>query len=123
MAGVTAKKDLVASIVAYPSRHPESGEALKFDMDYYLSDHMPLIEKAWSPFGMKSWSINQFPTTDALGQTPPYGVQTTIYWEKADDFKAALNGPMKDECAADVKKFSNIFPAIWIGDIVEVETY
>lgn len=28
---------LAAGVVAYPSIHPETGEELKFDMDYYLS--------------------------------------------------------------------------------------
>lgn len=122
MAGITALEKLCASVVAYPSKHPETGEPLKFDMEYYLSGHMPLIHKAWSPFGMKSWSINQLPDPDPMGQSPPYRVQTTIYWEKPEDFTAALNGPMKDECAEDVKKFSNIFPVIWIGEIVKTDT-
>ena len=70
----------VASVVAYPFRHPETGEPLKFDMDYYLLGHMPMIEKAWGPFGMKSWSITQFDNPDPVtGSEPPYGVQTTIY--------------------------------------------
>lgn len=71
---------------------------------------------------MKSWSINQFPNPDPLtGKPPPYLVQTTIYWETKDDFLKALGGPMKDECAADVLKFSNIFPLIWTGDVVRKE--
>jgi uncharacterized protein (TIGR02118 family) len=123
MAQVTVQKDLVAAVVSYPSLHPDTKEPLKFDMTYYLSTHMPLIHKAWSPFGMKSWSINQFASPDALGQTPPYGVQTTIYWEKEQDFVDALNGPMREECSEDVKKFSNIYPSIWIGGIVKVESY
>ncbi len=114
----------VAAVVAYPSKHPETGEDLKFDMDYYLSGHMPMIEKAWSPFGMRSWTINQFPNPDPFtGQAPPYSVQTTIYWDKVDDFKAAMNGPMKDETAKDVSVFSNIWPQIWVGEIAETKSY
>lgn len=123
MADVTAKQNLCAAVVSYPSKHPETGEALKFDMDYYLSGHMPLIEKAWGPFGMKSWHINQVPPTDALGQSPPYGVITTLYFDNPEDFLKALNGPMKDETAQDVKKFSNVFPSIWVGHVTGVKSY
>ena len=119
---MAAAQNLCAMVVAYPSK-TETGEPLQFDMDYYLKGHMPLIHKAWSPFGMKSWGINQLPNPDVLGQTPPYGVQTTIYWDKPEDMIKALNGPMKDETAEDVKKFSNVKPVIWVGEIVKTETY
>ena len=83
-----------------------------------------MIEKAWSPFNMRSWTINQFPNPDPVtGQAPPYGVQTTIYWDSVDDFKAALGGPMKDETAKDVSVFSNVFPVIWVGEIAETKSY
>ena len=114
----------VAGVVSYPSKHPETGEPLKFDMDYYLNGHMPMIEKAWGPFGMRSWSISQFPDPDPVtGQAPPYGVQTTIYFDTVEDFQKALGGPMKDQTAEDVKVFSNIFPVIWVGEIAGRKSY
>jgi uncharacterized protein (TIGR02118 family) len=113
-----------AAVVSYPSKHAETGDDLKFDMNYYLSDHMPLIEKAWGPFGMRSWSINQLPNPDPVtGQAPPYGVQTTIYFDTVDDFKKALGGPMAEECSNDVKKFSNVYPSIWVGEITGTQSY
>jgi uncharacterized protein (TIGR02118 family) len=122
MSSLTTTK--LAAVVAYPSKHSETGEALRFDMEYYLSEHMPMIEKAWRPFGMRSWSVNQFPDPDPVtGQAPPYGVQTTVYWDKVEDFKAALSGPMKDETAKDVSVFSNVFPVIWVGEISGTKSY
>lgn len=35
----------VAVHLAYPSSDPNTGEATKFNMDHYLSVHIPLIEK------------------------------------------------------------------------------
>lgn len=106
----------IAAVVAYPSKDPESGEALKFDMAYYISTHMPLIERVWGPHGLRSWSINQFPNPCPLsGGTPPYSVQTTCYFDSVEDLTTALEKGA-EETKPDVEKFSNVFPVIWVGD-------
>ncbi|ORY16994.1 hypothetical protein BCR34DRAFT_556404 [Clohesyomyces aquaticus] len=105
-----------AIVVAYPSTHPSTKEPLKFDMSYYLSGHMPMIERAWGPYGMKSWSINTFPAPCPLtGETPPYLVQTTCFFGSVEDFKVALEKG-GEETKKDVERFSNVFPVIWVGD-------
>lgn len=106
-------------MVAYPSKHPETGEPLKFNMDYYLSGHLPIIERLWGPYGLKSWKINQFQNPCPLtGATPPYLVQTTCTFDTFENFKLALeNG--SEESKADLDNFSNVFPQIWIGEGVK----
>jgi len=42
---------------------------------------------------------------------------------KVEDFKAALGGPMKEETAKDVFVFSNIFPVIWVGEVLATKSY
>ncbi|KAF2010128.1 hypothetical protein BU24DRAFT_428159 [Aaosphaeria arxii CBS 175.79] len=112
----------IALVVAYPSKDPDTGDALNFDMKYYLASHLPLIERAWGPYGLRSWSINEFPNPCPLtGQTPPYLVQTTCYFDQVEHLKAALeNG--SEETKPDVEKFSNVFPAIWVGEGVKQNT-
>jgi uncharacterized protein (TIGR02118 family) len=106
----------IAAVVAYPSKHPDSGEALNFDMDYYVSTHMPLIERVWGPHGLKSWSLNQFPNPSPLsGEVPLYSVQTTCYFDSVEDLKTALEKGA-DETMPDVEKFSNVFPVMWVGE-------
>ena len=68
---------------------------------------------------MKSWSINSFTNPDPLtNKPPPYLVQTTIYWDNQEDAMKALGGPMKEETGKDVEKFSNVFPKIWMSEVV-----
>ncbi|OAL03743.1 hypothetical protein IQ06DRAFT_291438 [Phaeosphaeriaceae sp. SRC1lsM3a] len=107
----------IAAVVAYPSQHPESGAKLTFDMDYYLASHMPMIERAWGPYGLKSWSINTFADPSPLtGTTPPYLVQTTCYFDSVDNLKIALEKG-SEQTKPDVEKFSNVFPVIWVGEV------
>jgi uncharacterized protein (TIGR02118 family) len=52
------------------------------------------------------------------GSTPPYIVCTTIYWDSVDNLKAALGAPEAKETSADVARFTNVYPTIWISDVV-----
>ncbi|KAF1919896.1 hypothetical protein BDU57DRAFT_155474 [Ampelomyces quisqualis] len=106
----------IAAVVAYPAKHPESGEPLAFDMEYYLASHMPMIEKAWGPYGLKSWSINTFADPCPLtGEKPPYLVQTTCYFDSVEDLRMAMRKG-SEETRSDVEKFSNVFPVLWVGE-------
>lgn len=108
--------DLVATVVGYPSKHPESGENLVFDMDYYLSSHMPLIEKVWGQYGLQSWSITTFPDPCPVSaRKPPYLVQTTCYFDTVENLKLALETGAS-QTVPDVEKFSNVFPEVWVGE-------
>jgi hypothetical protein len=55
----------VSCVVAYPSTTKEGGETT-FDMDYYLSSHMEMIDRFWTRHGMKSWEVQTFPKESSL---------------------------------------------------------
>ncbi|KAF2108088.1 hypothetical protein BDV96DRAFT_653295 [Lophiotrema nucula] len=90
----------ITAIVAYPTKHSETGESIKFDLNYYTSTHMPLI--------------NPSPLT---GQPQPYHLQAVVKFKSLDGFKNALEkeGPVTKP---DVEKFSNIFPVVWVAEPV-----
>lgn len=31
----------------------------KFNMEYYLSTHMPLVQKSWASYGLKKYTVTQ----------------------------------------------------------------
>ncbi|KAF2750094.1 hypothetical protein M011DRAFT_474574 [Sporormia fimetaria CBS 119925] len=105
----------VAIVVAYPSTHPETSEPLQFNMSYYLSHHLPLIERVWAPYGLQSWSINEFQNPCPLtGKTPPYLVQATVYFDTLENFRIALEKAVA-ETGPDLENFSNVQPVVWVG--------
>lgn len=57
-----------------------------WQMDYYLKTHMPLVDKHWGPFGMKSWTIVQFQENDPSGMH----VQAIMLWESVEAFEKAI---------------------------------
>ena len=93
--------------VLYPS-----GSDAKFDMDYYLSSHMPLAQKLWGKEGLKSWKVLKF------GDDQPYSVQATLEFESVDDYSKAMASDGTKEILADVPNFSNKSPTLMMGEVV-----
>lgn len=89
--------------------YPSGG---KFDMDYYMSTHMPLVEKHWKSYGLKSWKVLKF------GDDKPYSVQATLEWGSMADFEKAASGPEVSTVMGDIPNFSDKEPVLLPGEIV-----
>ncbi|KAJ9616479.1 hypothetical protein H2200_000198 [Cladophialophora chaetospira] len=87
-----------------------------FDLKYYLSSHMPLVNKKWNEYGLKDWKIIEFqPGPDG---SKPYSIGAVLTWESADGVNKALSSDAGKEVLGDVPNFSNKSPLFLIGDIV-----
>jgi uncharacterized protein (TIGR02118 family) len=97
--------------------YPNDGDA-KFDMDYYLKTHMPLVKSKWASFGLQGYQVIQAqPGPD--GAKPQYSVLAVLIWEKGEDVAKALGdqdttGPIM----GDIPNFSNKQPIFVSGDVV-----
>ena len=88
-----------------------------FDMDYYLSTHMPLVAKSWGKYGLQKYRVVEYSPNPADGSTPAFSVKCDLTWKDADGLKEALSGPEAKEVFGDVPKFSNKGPHFVAGDI------
>ncbi|TKA36429.1 hypothetical protein B0A54_12443 [Friedmanniomyces endolithicus] len=55
----------------------------KFNMDYYLSSHMPLVGNSFKSKGLKGWKVLDF------GSEAEYCVQATLEWDSQKSFETA----------------------------------
>ncbi|KAG9196780.1 hypothetical protein G6514_004562 [Epicoccum nigrum] len=94
-------------VVLYPRTSKST-----FDLDYYISTHMPLAAKAWTKYGLKSWIITQ------LDESAPYSIHLLMEWADREGFNNAWHDPATQEVMADVENFSNEKPILISGDIV-----
>lgn len=99
------------AIVAYP--HDESS---KFDIEYYLSTHMPLVEELFKPFGLQRWEVIQF--AGEPGSSPEFAVQTILFWQNADQVKQANASEGGKRLVADIANFSKVMPVALAGNVV-----
>ncbi|KAF7621035.1 hypothetical protein F9C07_1484821 [Aspergillus flavus] len=86
-----------------------------YDLNYYLTHHMPLLDKLWGTRGLKGWTYTKY-TPSPNGSPQPYVFGCSMTWESGDAMKAAFSGPGVKEAMADVAKFSNKQPIMLFGE-------
>lgn len=96
-------------------------EGSTFDMKYYLSTHLPMVEKAWKPHGAKNWNVIEIPA--GPDGKAPYSAQAIVAWEPRgenglDGVIAATTSEEGKAVSADVPNFSNRQPVVCIGGVV-----
>lgn len=101
--------------VMYPS-----GVGTRFDMDYYLKKHMPLVSERWTSKGLHDYTVVKGIGTPDGGE-PPYQVVALLRFESADAFKAAAaaDGP---EIFGDIPNFTDTQPAVQLSDYASPDT-
>lgn len=91
-------------IVLYPR---ESGS--KFDKDYYMSTHMPLVEKHWTKHGLKSYQVAE------LNEDGPYMISCVLDFGDHEGIGKAVADPATKEVLDDVDNFSSVKPVLQHG--------
>ena len=89
----------------------------QYDLEYYKTSHMPLMEKHWTKYGLKRWSVSKF-RPNADGSPLPYVFYGVIELESPEALNAALADASGEEMANDVKNYSNIRPIVLVGELV-----
>ncbi|KAK5943589.1 hypothetical protein PMZ80_004597 [Knufia obscura] len=103
--------------VLYPNE-----EDATFNMDYYLSTHMPLVSDKWQKYGLKGWRVVQFqPGPD--GAKPQYSTQATLIWDAPEDLQKAMGSEETKEVLGDVPNFSNKQPVFIAGPVLKTASH
>lgn len=77
----------------------------KFDWDYYLKKHLPLVRKLLGP-ALKN--VEAFRGVSGMnGQAAPYECVCHLYFESMETFQQAF-GPVADEVMGDTRNFTNL---------------
>jgi uncharacterized protein (TIGR02118 family) len=105
------EEPIVLISVMYPG-----GADTRFDHDYYLATHIPLLKERWTSLGLEKLQIARAVATPD-GSPPRYLLIALLTFRSAADFQAAAaaHGP---EIFADIPNFSNVQPMIQINDVV-----
>lgn len=96
---------MAAVTVVYP-------KGCSFNMDYYKSTHMPLVDEHWKPMGLKSWQILN------LGEDAPYKICAILQWGSIEEFQKAASSDSAKIVLGDVPNFCDAEPTILAGPVV-----
>jgi len=101
---------MIKVTVLYPN-----APGARFDLDYYLSRHMPMVRDRCAP-ACRSIGVESGLAGGEPGSAPPYLAIGHLTFDSAAAFQQAF-GPHAAEILADVPNYTNTRPIIQISDI------
>jgi uncharacterized protein (TIGR02118 family) len=96
--------------VFYPA-----GESTKFDMDYYCTSHMPMVQQKLGA-ALKSMAVEEGLGGGAPGAPPTYTAIGNLYFDSVGAFQSAF-APHAEGIMADIPNYTNIQPVIQISEV------
>ena len=105
-------KGMIKVTILYPG-----GDGKKFDMDYYLNKHIPMVKSLFAD-ALKLTAIDKGLAGGAPGSKAPFVVICYLYFDSVPAFQnaMALNGK---KVQGDIPNFTDIQPVIQISEVVE----
>jgi uncharacterized protein (TIGR02118 family) len=105
---------MIKVTVLYPNSGPNNSAA-RFDMGYYTSKHMPMVQKKCGP-ACKGIAAELGIGGGEPGSKPTYIAIGHLTFESVDAFQKAF-GPVAQEILADIPNYTNTTPVIQISEI------
>ena len=96
--------------VLYPNR-----EGVKFDMDYYLNSHIPMVRKKLGP-ALKGVSVEKGLGGPEPGSPPIYVAMCHLAFDSVDAFQAIF-APNAETFEKDVPNYTDIEPTVQMSEV------
>jgi uncharacterized protein (TIGR02118 family) len=90
-------------------------EGAKFDMDYYVNKHMPMVAERCGD-ALKGMTVLEGLTAGMSGQPSANLAVGTLTFESVETFSAAM-GPHMPEIMGDIPNYTDITPVLEISEI------
>ncbi len=103
---------MIALTVLYPKT-----DTSRFDMDYYLNQHVPLTRARLTPVGAIGIDLEEGLVGGAPDSPPAYAVIGRIRFNTLEELQTALatHGP---ELIGDIPNFTDVQPELQISRII-----
>jgi uncharacterized protein (TIGR02118 family) len=96
--------------VLYPN-----SEGSKFDLDYYLNKHMPMVESEVGP-ALQGMSVDAGLAGGAPGAPAPYACICHLLFNSVEAFQTSF-GPKAGVIMADIPNYTDIAPVMQISEV------
>ena len=87
----------------------------KFDMNYYLDQHMPMVQQKLGP-ACKRMAVGEGIAGGAPGAPATYVAMGHLYFDSTDAFQTAF-APHAQAIMADIPNYTNTQPTIQISEV------
>lgn len=103
---------MIRVIVSYPSQ-PDS----RFDMDYYLNKHIPMVIQKLTPHGLASAGVDQGISGGVPGSPAKFRMQAYLNFPTIEAMQAGM-GAEAAGLMADIPNFTDIRPELQINQVL-----
>ena len=90
-------------------------EGSKFDMDYYCSNHIPMVREKLGG-ACKGVAVEQGVAGATPGSRPGFIAMGHLYFDSMEAFQTAF-GPHADAIMADIPNYTDIQPTVQFSEI------
>ena len=103
---------MIRVIVSYPNK----GGA-RFDEQYYLTQHMPMVMKKLAPHGMSGWSVDKGIGSLVPGAPADYIIQAHLLFDTIEELQAGMAAEASS-ILADIPNYTDLQPQIQINQVL-----
>ncbi len=89
----------------------------KFDLDFYLNSHLPMVRKKFGPFGLKKIEVDKGVESLNGGASPFFAIGY-LYFDTLENFRQGFKA-VGAEIVARIATYTDVTPMIQIGEVKE----
>ncbi len=104
---------MIRIAAAYPRQ-----EGKRFDIDYYIHTHLALVEKKFTPFGLKKIEVDRGVEKPGGGASPFFAIGY-LYFDKLADFQECF-AAVGSEVVDNIPIYTDVEPMIQVGEVEQV---
>ena len=90
-------------------------QSKKFDWDYYLTRHTPMVQRLMGP-ALRKVEIEKGIGGGAPGTAATYQTVCTLHFDSVESFQTAF-GPHAGEIMGDIANYTDVQPIVQIGEV------
>lgn len=102
---------MIRATVLYPS------SATRFDYDYYIDKHTPMVNELWKPHGLVSVEISKGLSGLMPGSKPAYVTITNLTFTSVEALQGAL-AAAGAQVMSDIANFTDVQPEVQLNEIL-----
>jgi uncharacterized protein (TIGR02118 family) len=89
----------------------------RFDLDYYMKKHMPMVQERLQKFGMSSYSVSKGLAGGAPGSSAEFMITALIHVDTMEHVQAGMAAESAT-IMADIPNYTDIQPRIQIDEVL-----
>ncbi len=93
--------------------YPKTAEST-FNLDYYMSNHVPMVERLLKPMGMREVVVEQSIGTPMPNVPAPFSIVARLVFNNVEEMEMGM-GHHGETLMRDIPNFSNVQPVVQIG--------